>query len=172
MATWLARRFVSAELLVVYEGYILCTGRTCLIFISLLNELYLLLLQVTVFIQMHFPEISGTIFKCAGQLQFGGNCVTVGVHNTCHPRTDPTVIVAVLSPDKTQLLLGQNRRFTGMMYSCLAGFMEPGMPTVILQFTAFFYPHDAMLARYLSSKDVYPSVYPPVCHTPVLFLND
>jgi len=54
------------------------------------------------------------------------NCI-VGVHNTCYPRTDPTVIAAVLSPDKEQLLLGQNRRFPGKMYSCLAGFMEPGM---------------------------------------------
>jgi len=55
-----------------------------------------------------------------------GMCA-VGVHNTCYPRTDPTVIAAVLSPDKDQLLLGQNRRFPGKMYSCLAGFMEPGV---------------------------------------------
>jgi len=62
----------------------------------------------------------------------------VGVHNTCYPRTDPTVIVAVLSPNKDCVLLGQNRRFSGMMYSCLAGFMEPGIPLTITIFGAIF----------------------------------
>jgi len=56
----------------------------------------------------------------------GMSACCIGVHNTCYPRTDPTVIAAVLSPDKDQLLLGQNRRFPGKMFSCLAGFMEPG----------------------------------------------
>jgi len=58
----------------------------------------------------------------------------IGVHNTCYPRTDPTVIAAVLSPTKDQLLLGQNHRFPGMLYSCLAGFMEPGISSPVIQY--------------------------------------
>lgn len=49
-----------------------------------------------------------------------------GVHNTCFPRTDPVVIVLVVSMDGTKCLLGRQRRFPPRMYSCLAGFMEPG----------------------------------------------
>jgi NAD+ diphosphatase len=49
-----------------------------------------------------------------------------GIHNTCYPRLDPTIIIAVMSPDRQHLLLGRSRRFPGSMYSCLAGFMEPG----------------------------------------------
>ncbi|XP_039267616.2 NAD-capped RNA hydrolase NUDT12-like [Styela clava] len=49
-----------------------------------------------------------------------------GVHNTCFPRIDPVVIVLVVSPDGTKCLLGRQARFPPRMYSCLAGFMEPG----------------------------------------------
>lgn len=50
-----------------------------------------------------------------------------GVHNTCYPRTDPTVIMAVVSTDRSQILLGRGKRFrSAAMWSCLAGFMEPG----------------------------------------------
>lgn len=49
-----------------------------------------------------------------------------GVHNTAYPRTDPTVIMAVMSPDRTQILLGRPKRYRAAMWSCLAGFMEPG----------------------------------------------
>ncbi|CAD5112205.1 DgyrCDS1439 [Dimorphilus gyrociliatus] len=49
-----------------------------------------------------------------------------GVHNTCYPRTDPTVIMAVTSPDKTRLLLGSNLNKSPDYYSCLAGFIESG----------------------------------------------
>ena len=40
------------------------------------------------------------------------------------PRTDPVVIMAVT--DGERLLLGRQMRFAEGMYSCLAGFMEPG----------------------------------------------
>ncbi|KAI0224152.1 Peroxisomal NADH pyrophosphatase NUDT12 [Lamellibrachia satsuma] len=49
-----------------------------------------------------------------------------GVHNTCHPRVDPSVIMAVSSTDKSQLLLGRGHKFPPCMWSCLAGFIEPG----------------------------------------------
>ncbi|XP_033730640.1 peroxisomal NADH pyrophosphatase NUDT12-like isoform X2 [Pecten maximus] len=49
-----------------------------------------------------------------------------GIHNTCYPRTDPSVIMLVVSPDKKRCLLGRKKQFPAKMYSCLAGFMEPG----------------------------------------------
>ncbi|XP_021370899.1 peroxisomal NADH pyrophosphatase NUDT12-like isoform X2 [Mizuhopecten yessoensis] len=49
-----------------------------------------------------------------------------GIHNTCYPRTDPSVIMLVVSPDGKRCLLGRKKQFPAKMYSCLAGFMEPG----------------------------------------------
>ncbi|GFO21398.1 peroxisomal NADH pyrophosphatase nudt12 [Plakobranchus ocellatus] len=49
-----------------------------------------------------------------------------GVHNTCYPRVDPSLIMLVVSPDKKMCLLGRQKRFPPKMFSCLAGFMEPG----------------------------------------------
>ncbi|XP_059174609.1 NAD-capped RNA hydrolase NUDT12-like isoform X3 [Physella acuta] len=49
-----------------------------------------------------------------------------GVSNTCYPRVDPSLIMLVVSPDNKQCLLGRQNRFPPKMFSCLAGFMEPG----------------------------------------------
>ncbi len=40
------------------------------------------------------------------------------------PRTDPVVIMAIIAEDR--ILLGRQSRFPPGMYSCLAGFLEPG----------------------------------------------
>ena len=54
-------------------------------------------------------------------------CATRGtVSNHSFPRTDPTVIMAIVSADGTKVLLGRNRRFPKDWYSTLAGFQEPG----------------------------------------------
>jgi NAD+ diphosphatase len=50
-----------------------------------------------------------------------------GVHNTSYPRVDPTAIMAVVSADRKRLLLGRGPRFPRAMWSCLAGFIEPGI---------------------------------------------
>lgn len=42
------------------------------------------------------------------------------------PRTDPAVIVAVMSEDRQRLLLGANAMWQGKMFSCFAGFVEAG----------------------------------------------
>ncbi|KAK7970440.1 NADH pyrophosphatase [Apiospora saccharicola] len=56
-----------------------------------------------------------------------GDCPTRhSVSNLCFPRTDPTIIVAVVSADGTKMLLGRNKRFPPDWYSTLAGFLEPG----------------------------------------------
>lgn len=55
------------------------------------------------------------------------DCITRhGVSNLSFPRTDPTVIMAIVSADGTKLLLGRNKRFPPNWYSTLAGFLEPG----------------------------------------------
>src|SRR2546429_3720598 len=48
-----------------------------------------------------------------------------GIHNLAFPRTDPTIIVAVVSCDAKRLLLGRQKRWPPYWYSTLAGFVEP-----------------------------------------------
>ncbi|XP_018614017.1 NAD-capped RNA hydrolase NUDT12 [Scleropages formosus] len=49
-----------------------------------------------------------------------------GIHNTSYPRVDPVVIMLVIHPDGNQCLLGRKKTFPVGMFSCLAGFIEPG----------------------------------------------
>lgn len=42
------------------------------------------------------------------------------------PRTDPVVIMMTITPDNGSCLLGRGAHFNEGMYSCLAGFVEPG----------------------------------------------
>ncbi|WP_306117426.1 MULTISPECIES: NAD(+) diphosphatase [unclassified Roseitalea] len=42
------------------------------------------------------------------------------------PRTDPVVIMLAVAPDGRRCLLGRSPHFPAGMYSCLAGFVEPG----------------------------------------------
>ncbi|MEO1700774.1 MAG: NAD(+) diphosphatase [Pseudomonadota bacterium] len=47
--------------------------------------------------------------------------------NAAHfPRTDPVVIMLIVSSDGDGVLLGRSPHFPDGMYSCLAGFVEPG----------------------------------------------
>ncbi|KAK0674343.1 putative peroxisomal NADH pyrophosphatase [Cercophora samala] len=56
-----------------------------------------------------------------------GACATRGtVSNHSFPRTDPTVIMAIVSADGSKVLLGRQRRWPKYWYSTLAGFQEPG----------------------------------------------
>ncbi|KAL5117403.1 NADH pyrophosphatase [Pleosporales sp. CAS-2024a] len=53
-------------------------------------------------------------------------CATrTGISNLCFPRTDPTVIMAVVSADGKKMLLGRQKRWPPHWYSTLAGFLEP-----------------------------------------------
>ncbi|XP_069748556.1 NAD-capped RNA hydrolase NUDT12 isoform X2 [Narcine bancroftii] len=49
-----------------------------------------------------------------------------GIHNTCYPRVDPVVIMLVIHPDGNNCLLGRQKQYPPGMFSCLAGFIEPG----------------------------------------------
>lgn len=56
-----------------------------------------------------------------------GHCPsTTTLSNFCYPRTDPVVIMGVLSPDGEKLLLGRQKKWPPNFWSCLAGFLEPG----------------------------------------------
>ncbi|SNX87953.1 related to NPY1 - NADH diphosphatase [Melanopsichium pennsylvanicum] len=46
--------------------------------------------------------------------------------NFQYPRTDPVIIMAIISPDGEKVLLGRQKKWPGGFYSCLAGFCEPG----------------------------------------------
>ncbi|KAI9847962.1 MAG: NADH pyrophosphatase [Sclerophora amabilis] len=48
-----------------------------------------------------------------------------GISNLSFPRTDPTVIMAVVSSPGTHVLLGRQKRWPPHWYSTLAGFLEP-----------------------------------------------
>lgn len=49
-----------------------------------------------------------------------------GISNVCFPRTDPTMIAAVVSADAKRVLLGRSARWPPKWHSTLAGFLEPG----------------------------------------------
>lgn len=48
-----------------------------------------------------------------------------GIANLSFPRTDPTVIMAILSADSRHLLVGRKRQWPENLFSALAGFVEP-----------------------------------------------
>ena len=49
-----------------------------------------------------------------------------GLTNLSFPRTDATVIMAIVSSDGSKILLGRQKRWPPHWFSCLAGFIEPG----------------------------------------------
>lgn len=78
-----------------------------------------------------FCSVCGTKTESAdaGHRRVCGNtsCRThKGIYNTCHPRTDAVVITLVLSPDRTHVLAGHRKLMPRSMYTCIAGFLEPG----------------------------------------------
>ena len=56
----------------------------------------------------------------------GAKRVCTGCATKHFPRTDPVVIMLVIAPDNDRVLLGRSPHFPERMYSCLAGFVEPG----------------------------------------------
>lgn len=56
-----------------------------------------------------------------------GVCPSTKVLSNFHyPRTDPVIIMAIISPDGEKVLLGRQKKWPSGFYSCLAGFCEPG----------------------------------------------
>ncbi len=52
------------------------------------------------------------------------------MYSSIYPRVDPSIISLVLAPCQDACLLARQRRFPPNMFSCLAGFMEPGWLSV------------------------------------------
>lgn len=51
---------------------------------------------------------------------------TSGLHAHQYPRTDTAIIVGIIDQSGDKILLGRNKKFPGLFYSTLAGFVEPG----------------------------------------------
>lgn len=70
----------------------------------------------------HCPRCGAvTEIRLAGSLRV---CPVDGSEH--HPRTDPAMIVLVTSPDGERAVLARNNGWPAGLYSCLAGFVEPG----------------------------------------------
>ncbi|MEZ2223946.1 NAD(+) diphosphatase [Rhizobium sp. RCC_161_2] len=52
--------------------------------------------------------------------------VCTGCEHMIFPRTDPVVIMLTVDEERNLCLLGRSHHFAPGMYSCLAGFVEPG----------------------------------------------
>lgn len=61
----------------------------------------------------------------ASQLDRPACATRQGVSNLCFPRTDPTVIMAVVNAKGDKILLGRQKRWPPFWFSTLAGFAEP-----------------------------------------------
>ena len=53
-------------------------------------------------------------------------CTNKACGRSHFPRTDPAVIMLVTHPTEEKCLLGHNKRFEGLRFSTVAGFVEPG----------------------------------------------
>ncbi|UXS02771.1 NAD(+) diphosphatase [Agrobacterium tumefaciens] len=61
------------------------------------------------------------------ELRIGGyKRVCPACNNMIFPRTDPVVIMLTIDVERDLCLLGRGAHFSPGMYSCLAGFVEPG----------------------------------------------
>ena len=80
-----------------------------------------------------------SLIRWNGDNRFCGRCgATMDIHiggykrictacqHTIFPRTDPVVIMLVVDEERDLCLLGRGPHFAPGMYSCLAGFVEPG----------------------------------------------
>ncbi len=53
-------------------------------------------------------------------------CLNIDCGKVHFPRTDPAVIMLVTHPTEDKCLLGHNKKFQGLRFSTIAGFVEPG----------------------------------------------
>lgn len=81
------------------------------------------------------PIHGGTKLQCTNKAMEGDRpacgAQRIKVNNVSFPRTDAVIITAVVSADRSKVLLGRSKRWAdvpGMlrMFLCIAGFMEPG----------------------------------------------
>ncbi|MCO5612273.1 hypothetical protein L7F22_066538 [Adiantum nelumboides] len=64
-----------------------------------------------------------TVLKEAGRRR---QCVNQFCKKKMYPRLDPVVIMLLIDKERDRVVLGRQSRFVPRMWSCLAGFIEPG----------------------------------------------
>ncbi|WBW72983.1 NADH pyrophosphatase [Schizosaccharomyces osmophilus] len=76
----------------------------------------------------NMPTQGGTKLVCSNAVMNpSSTCPSKqGTNNYQFPRTDPCVIMGVLSHDMKSIALGRAARHPPGLYACLAGFLEPG----------------------------------------------
>lgn len=75
-----------------------------------------------------YPVDAGTKMQCGNRDQDARcNVRDARVNNVCFPRTDPVVIVAIATRDFSKICLARSKRrvHDTVLYSTIAGFMEP-----------------------------------------------
>ncbi|MBB3946859.1 NAD+ diphosphatase [Rhizobium skierniewicense] len=78
---------------------------------------------------LHWNSDNRFCGRCGGamELHIGGyKRICAACSHTIFPRTDPVVIMLTIDLDRELCLLGRGAHFPPGMYSCLAGFVEPG----------------------------------------------
>ncbi|XP_002977812.2 nudix hydrolase 19, chloroplastic [Selaginella moellendorffii] len=75
--------------------------------------------------QVQFCGRCGTITHLcdAGQRR---RCSSIDCNYKLYPRIDPVVIMLVIDPERDRALLAHQPKYVPRMWSCLAGFIEPG----------------------------------------------
>lgn len=113
----------SAGLLQRGHGLMLLDGRQMLVMLP--TEDLAVAGQALAMCSWHASnQFDGVFGKPTRSIEGGAKRGTA--HGTkVYPRTDPVVIVAVLSPDKSKMLLGNMKLMPSNFYSCLSGFVEP-----------------------------------------------
>lgn len=75
-----------------------------------------------------YPVHGGTKLQCSSAPEVNCNVRNARVNNVCFPRSDPVIIIAMANEDYSKICLARSFRKHGnfVMYSTIAGFMEPG----------------------------------------------
>lgn len=75
-----------------------------------------------------YPVHGGTKLQCSSTEEKGCKVRNARVNNVCFPRSDPVIIIAITNEDYSKICLARSFRKHGdfIMYSTIAGFMEPG----------------------------------------------
>ncbi len=80
---------------------------------------------------VHWHRSHGFCGVCGSKTKAGRGgheraCLNAECGKVHFPRTDPAVIMLVTHPTEDKCLLGHNKKFQGLRFSTIAGFVEPG----------------------------------------------
>ncbi|GKD90380.1 NUDIX hydrolase 19, chloroplastic [Tanacetum coccineum] len=75
---------------------------------------------------LQFANKAYELFKKASEAGTRKQCSKDSCKKRIYPRVDPVVIMLVIDKENDRALLSKQSRFVPRMWSCLAGFLEPG----------------------------------------------